>query len=70
MIAHVMGEVNEHPPKGPCKGERFTVEAINAAMELPQWKEMAIVVTWDDWGGFYDHVRPPARPPAGSQGAQ
>ena len=30
-------------------------------MKLPQWNEMAIIVTWDDWGGFYDHVAPPVQ---------
>ena len=60
MIAHLSGgAISEHPPEGPCKGERFSVEVINAAMKLPEWKHMAIIVTWDDWGGFYDHVRPP-----------
>jgi len=59
-IAHLSGgDVSEHPPAGPCVGENFTVDIVNAAMKLPQWKEMAIVVTWDDWGGFYDHVKPP-----------
>ena len=59
MIAHLSGgNISEHPPEGPCVGERFTVQVINAAMKLPEWKHMAIVVTWDDWGGFYDHVRP------------
>ncbi len=58
-IAHLSGgEISEHPPASPCKGENFTVDIVNAAMKLPQWKEMAIVVTWDDWGGFYDHVKP------------
>ena len=60
MIAHLSGGgISEHPPEGPCKGERFSVEVINAAMKLPEWQHMAIIVTWDDWGGFYDHVRPP-----------
>ena len=59
MIAHVSGGAySEHPPESPCKGENFTVDVINAAMKLPEWNEMAIVVTWDDWGGFYDHVQP------------
>ena len=59
MIAHVSGgKFSEHPPEGPCEGERFTVDVIDAAMKLPEWKNMAIVVTWDDWGGFYDHVKP------------
>ena len=58
-IAHVGGDVSEHPAQSPCPGENFSVDVINAAMKLPQWNEMAIVVTWDDWGGFYDHVAPP-----------
>jgi phospholipase C len=59
-IGHLWsGEVSEHPEAYPCAGENFSVEIINAAMKLPQWSEMAIVLTWDDWGGFYDHVAPP-----------
>ena len=59
MIAHVTdGNYSEHPPRGPCEGQQYSVDVINAAMKLPQWKNMAIIVTWDDWGGFYDHVKP------------
>jgi len=58
-IAHLSSGVeSEHPTAYPCVGENFTVDIVNAAMKLPQWKEMAIVITWDDWGGFYDHVAP------------
>jgi phosphoesterase family protein len=32
---------------------------INAIMRSPDWKSCAIFLTWDDWGGFYDHVKPP-----------
>jgi phospholipase C len=32
---------------------------INAAMQGPAWEETAIFLTWDGWGGFYDHVEPP-----------
>jgi phospholipase C len=32
---------------------------VNAAMKGPDWDSTAIFLTWDDWGGFYDHVRPP-----------
>lgn len=60
MIGHLWsGKASEHPPHDPCPGENLTVSIINAAMKTPQWKQMAIVVTWDDWGGFYDHVKPP-----------
>ncbi|HEX8793557.1 MAG TPA: alkaline phosphatase family protein [Polyangiaceae bacterium] len=60
MIAHLWsGEESEHPAADPCPGENFTVQIVNAAMATPEWNEMAIVITWDDWGGFYDHVAPP-----------
>jgi phospholipase C len=32
---------------------------INAIMRSPDWTSTAIFLTWDDWGGFYDHVKPP-----------
>ena len=58
-IGHLWGgDESEHPSAYPCVGENFTVDIVNAAMKLPQWNEMAIVITWDDWGGFYDHVAP------------
>jgi phospholipase C len=50
---------SEHPPNSPCSGENFTVGIINAIMQGPHWDETAIVLTWDDFGGFYDHVVPP-----------
>ncbi|HTJ42588.1 MAG TPA: alkaline phosphatase family protein [Kofleriaceae bacterium] len=49
---------SEHPPAGPCTGENFTVDIVNAIMKGPHWNETAIVITWDDFGGFYDHVKP------------
>ena len=32
---------------------------VNALMQGPDWSSTAIFVSWDDWGGFYDHVVPP-----------
>jgi phospholipase C len=61
------GDQSEHPPAGPCVGENFSVDIINAAMQLPEWNQMAIIVTWDDWGGFYDHVAPPVHKCANGQ---
>jgi phospholipase C len=43
-----------------CDGENWTVKQINAIMQGPSWPSTAIVLTWDDFGGFYDHVPPPA----------
>jgi phospholipase C len=66
-IAHILGGVSEHPDQHPCPGENYSVEVINAAMKLPQWNEMAIVLTWDDSGGFFDHVAPPVKKCANGQ---
>ncbi len=52
---------NEHPGGGVsvCAGENWTVEQINAVMRSPYWASTAIVVVWDDFGGFFDPVMPP-----------
>ena len=55
----VAGLESEHPPNSTCLGENWTVQQINAIMQGPDWNSTAIFVTWDDFGGFYDHVRPP-----------
>jgi phospholipase C len=49
---------SEHPPNGPCPGENFTVDLVNRIMQGPHWNETAIIITWDDFGGWYDHVAP------------
>jgi phospholipase C len=53
----------DHPPDSACVGENWTVQQINAVMQGPadQWNSTVIVLTWDDFGGFYDHVAPPYR---------
>ena len=50
--------VSEHPAASECAGENWTVDQINAIMQSPFWGSTAIFVTWDDFGGFYDHVAP------------
>lgn len=49
---------SEHPPANPCEGENFTVNIINKIMSGPHWRETAIILTWDDFGGWYDSVKP------------
>jgi phospholipase C len=53
--------LNEHPGEGVsvCAGQNWTTEQINAVMQSPYWKSTAIVLVWDDFGGFFDHVKPP-----------
>jgi len=61
---------NEHPgcngvacspasPVSVCAGENWTTTMINAIMKSDDWDSTAIVVVWDDFGGFYDPVKPP-----------
>ncbi len=53
---------NDHPSskkRGICVGENWTVRRINDVMKGPQWSSTAIFLTWDDFGGLYDHVPPP-----------
>jgi phospholipase C len=52
--------VSEHPPGLVTAGQTYVTGLINAIMRGPGWRSTAIFLAWDDWGGFYDHVRPPA----------
>ncbi len=52
-------EVSDHPEYSICQGENWTTRVVNAVMEGPDWADTAIFITWDDYGGFYDHVPPP-----------
>jgi phospholipase C len=52
-------EVSDHPQYSFCWGENWTTKILNAIMESPMWKETAVFLTWDDYGGFYDHEPPP-----------
>jgi phospholipase C len=54
------GTVSEHPPGLVSAGQTYVTGLINAIMESPDWDSTAIFLSWDDWGGFYDHVAPPA----------
>jgi phospholipase C len=51
---------SEHPPASVHQGQAYVTALINAAMKGPEWNSTAIFLSWDDWGGFYDHVVPPA----------
>jgi len=52
-------QVSEHPGAPISSGVAFVTSVINAAMASPDWSSTAIFLSWDDWGGFYDHVVPP-----------
>jgi phospholipase C len=52
-------DVSEHPPARVSAGQAYVTSLVNAVMKGPDWDSTAILLAWDDWGGFYDHVRPP-----------
>jgi phospholipase C len=51
--------LSDHPPESICEGENWLVEQLNALGRSEYWDSTAVVLTWDDFGGFYDHVPPP-----------
>jgi phospholipase C len=51
--------VSEHPPALVTAGQTYVTHVIDAIMRGPDWKSTAIFLAWDDWGGFYDNVKPP-----------
>ncbi len=58
--------LDEHPPHGSSSGPvvgpgaQWTAQQVNAVAQSPLWASTVIFITWDDWGGWYDHVAPPA----------
>jgi phospholipase C len=54
-----MPSQDEEPPHNITVGEHYVVSTINTIMQSKYWNSTAIFVTWDDWGGWYDHVAPP-----------
>ena len=53
------GKVSEHPTALVSAGQTYVTGLVNAIMQSPDWNSTAIFLSWDDWGGFYDHVVPP-----------
>jgi phospholipase C len=50
---------SEHPTALVSTGQAYVTNIVNTIMQGPEWSSTAIFLTWDDWGGFYDHVAPP-----------
>jgi phospholipase C len=53
---------SEHPPEPTApvaQGMWYVTSIVNALMTSPYWKDTVVFLTWDDYGGFYDHVPPP-----------
>ena len=52
-------KVSEHPQALVSNGQAYVTTLVNSIMRSPCWGSTAIFLSWDDWGGFYDHVVPP-----------
>jgi phospholipase C len=63
-IVSPSASTSDHPLAitDPLAGPNWVASVVNAVGESPYWKDTAIVLWWDDWGGFYDHVKPPVAP--------
>jgi phospholipase C len=51
---------SDHPVADVRAGQAFVANLINTVERGPDWRSTAVFLAWDDWGGFYDHVRPPS----------
>jgi len=50
---------SEHPPSNLASGEAFVRGLINGLMDSSSWRSSAFLLAYDDWGGWYDHVKSP-----------
>jgi phospholipase C len=58
---------DDHPPSDVRAGQELVMTVFRALAESPCWKETMLVVTYDEHGGFYDHLAPPRPPEANPQ---
>jgi phospholipase C len=54
-------ESSDHPGKTNGSGPSWVASIVNAVGQSKYWNSTAVIVTWDDWGGWYDHVTPTVR---------
>jgi phospholipase C len=53
------GDDSDHPKSNNGCGPSWVASIVNAIGNSPYWPNTVIIITWDDWGGWYDHVPPP-----------
>jgi phospholipase C len=56
------GSNDDHPHADIHRGQAFVSSVANAIAQSPLWSRTALVITYDEWGGFFDHVKPPVLP--------
>ncbi len=55
-------QADDHPLADPAAGQRFMRDTFRAFVDSPHWESGLFVLTYDEWGGFFDHVAPPVLP--------
>jgi phospholipase C len=58
------GSNDDHPHADIRRGQSFIAKVVNAVTSSPCWSKTVLVITYDEWGGFFDHVPPPSLPDA------
>ncbi|MBV9663642.1 MAG: alkaline phosphatase family protein [Actinobacteria bacterium] len=56
------GSNDDHPHADIRRGQSLIAQVANAVMSGPAWDKTVLVITYDEWGGFFDHVKPPMMP--------
>ena len=56
-----LGACDDHPQCDIRRGQSFLSTIAQALVHSPLWSRTALFITYDEWGGFFDHVRPPMR---------
>jgi phospholipase C len=52
-------QLSDHPPFSTRHAHNWVTDIVNGLMRSEMWNSLAIFITWDEWGGLYDHVAPP-----------
>src|SRR5207244_10053148 len=51
--------LSEHPVEPVKAGQKWTADQVDAVVKGGLWPNTVLFITWDDWGGWVDHVEPP-----------
>lgn len=60
---------DDHPQADVRDGQVYLTEIYNALRASPNWERTLMIVTYDEWGGFFDHVVPPVAPVSAAEAA-
>ncbi len=59
LVDPIFGKADDHPPAHPVAGQVFVASVYDALARSPQWDRTLLIITYDEHGGFFDHVPPP-----------